>query len=117
MQKEYLLTRHSNVSVDGKNSKLKAGLIPINGVNLIFLFTSRKLNSKTAMVLARAFTTSQSADAHVILFRRIWSIAEQDTGVPVTFHHIHGVGIESIVTDGHRGQALGIFTLQSYLQI
>ena len=69
------------------------------------------------MVLAHAFTTSQSADAHVILFRRIWSIAEQDTGVPVTFHHIHSVGIKSIVTDGHRGQALGIFTLQSYLRI
>ena len=63
----------------------------------------------TAMVLARAFTTSQSADAHVILFRRIFGIAEQDTGVPVKFFHIHGTGIESVIADGHRGQALGIF--------
>jgi len=61
----------------------------------------------TAMVLARAFTTSQSADAHVILFHRICSVAEQDTGVPVKFLHIHGMGIESIIADGHRGQALG----------
>lgn len=63
------------------------------------------------MVFARAFTTSQSADAHVILFRRIFSIAEQDTGVPVRFFHIHGTGIESVIADGHRGQALGIFFL------
>lgn len=65
----------------------------------------------TAMVLARAFMTSQSADAHTILFRHIWSIAEQDTGVPVMFYHINGTGIESVVADGHRGQALGIFFL------
>ncbi|KAF8122014.1 hypothetical protein EV363DRAFT_1405257 [Boletus edulis] len=61
-----------------------------------------------SMVLARAFTTSQSADAHVFLLRRIFSIAEQDTGVPVTFFHIHGTGIESVVADGHHGQALGL---------
>jgi len=59
------------------------------------------------MVLACAFTTSQSADAHVILFCQIFEIAEVDTGVPVQFSHIHGIGIESIVADGHRGQALG----------
>ena len=65
----------------------------------------------TAMVLARAFMTSQSADAHTILFRHIWSIAEQDTGVPVMFYHINGTGIESVVADGHCSQALGIFFL------
>ncbi|KAF8545872.1 hypothetical protein OG21DRAFT_1528201, partial [Imleria badia] len=42
-----------------------------------------------SMVLARTFTTSQSADAHVILFRCIFSIVEQDTGVPVKNFHIH----------------------------
>ena len=65
----------------------------------------------TAMVLARAFTTSRSADAHTILFCHIWSIAEQDTGVPVMFYHINGTGIESVVADGHCSQALGIFFL------
>ena len=52
---------------------------------------------------------SQSADAHVILFHRIFEIAEVDTGVPVQFSHIHGIGIESVIADGHRGQALGRF--------
>ena len=61
------------------------------------------------MVLAHVFTTSQSADTHIILFRCIFSIAEQDTGVPVKFFHIHGMGIESIIADGHHGQALGVF--------
>ncbi|KAG1727710.1 hypothetical protein EDB19DRAFT_1857471 [Suillus lakei] len=61
-----------------------------------------------SVVSARAFTTSQSAEAHVILFRRIFEIAMSDTGLPVTFYHIHGCGIESIVADGHRGQGLGL---------
>lgn len=69
------------------------------------------------MVLARAFTTSQSADAHIILFRRICSIAEQDTGIPVKFFHIHGTGIESVVADGHRGQALGKLFLPSVVSL
>ena len=63
------------------------------------------------MVLAYAFTTSQSADVHVILFHCICSIAEQDTGVPVRFLHIHSMHIESVVADGHHGQALGKFFL------
>ncbi|KIK44261.1 hypothetical protein CY34DRAFT_80290 [Suillus luteus UH-Slu-Lm8-n1] len=56
----------------------------------------------------RAFTTSQSAQAHLILFQRIFQIAEDDTGVPVSFHHIHGTGYESVVADGHMGQGLGL---------
>ncbi|KAN0086061.1 hypothetical protein V8E55_007195 [Tylopilus felleus] len=54
-----------------------------------------------------ALTTSQSADAHIILFCHIFSIVKQDTGVPVEFLHIHGMGIKSVV-DGHCGQALGL---------
>ncbi|KAG9308842.1 hypothetical protein JVU11DRAFT_11472 [Chiua virens] len=64
-----------------------------------------------SMVLARAFTMSQSSDAHVILFHCISNIAEQDTGIPIKFFHIHGTGIESIIADNHCGQALGIFFL------
>ncbi|KAG1746028.1 uncharacterized protein EDB91DRAFT_1080250 [Suillus paluster] len=56
---------------------------------------------------ARAFTTSQSAQAHLILFRRIFEIAEEDTGLSVSFQHIHGTGYESVVADGHMGQGLG----------
>jgi hypothetical protein len=52
---------------------------------------------------------SQSAQAHVILFRRIFQIAEEDTGLPVSFYHIHGCGYESVVADAHMGQGLGKF--------
>ncbi|KAF8833986.1 hypothetical protein BDN67DRAFT_915867, partial [Paxillus ammoniavirescens] len=65
-------------------------------------------NHMRSVVSARAFTTSQSANAHVILFRRIFDIAREDTGIPVRFFHIHGVGIETVVADGHWGQALGL---------
>lgn len=59
------------------------------------------------VVAARAFTTSQSAAAHLILFRRIFEIVANDTGIQVSFYHIHGIGIETVVADAHRGQALG----------
>lgn len=58
--------------------------------------------------------TLQLADAHAILFRRIFDIARQDTGIPVQFFHIHGIGIESVIVDGHQGQALGRFHLVQY---
>ena len=52
--------------------------------------------------------TSQSANAHLELFKLIFSIAESDTGLPVRFRHIHGDGYETFVADSHKGQALGI---------
>lgn len=61
------------------------------------------------MTGARAFTTSQSAQAHLILSQRIFQIAEEDTGLSVSFHHIHGTGYKSVVADGHMGQGLGEF--------
>ena len=99
--------------MNGKSSKSKGGTIIINDVWVFYPFFThfQIINLISAMVLARAFTTSQSADAHVVLFRCICSIAEQDTGVPVRFLHIHGMGIESVVANGHRGQALGKFFL------
>ena len=60
-----------------------------------------------AVVVARAFTNSQSSDAHLILFRRIYEIASQDSGSSVHLHHIHGSGNKTVVADAHRGQALG----------
>jgi hypothetical protein len=56
---------------------------------------------------------SQSADAHFILFHCIFEIAEADTGTAITFHHIDGVGFESVVVDGHKGQGLGEYTVHS----
>ncbi|KIJ38133.1 hypothetical protein M422DRAFT_259286 [Sphaerobolus stellatus SS14] len=61
-----------------------------------------------SIVVARAFTTSQSAAAHQILFRRIFEIVEADTGQQVQFRHIHGAGWDTIIADEHRGQALGL---------
>ncbi|KAF8515754.1 hypothetical protein JB92DRAFT_3114722 [Gautieria morchelliformis] len=62
----------------------------------------------SAIVCARAFTTSQSEPAHYHLFKRIFEIVEHDTGRPIHFRHIHGDGIETIVADAHKGQALGL---------
>jgi hypothetical protein len=64
---------------------------------------------------ARAFTTSQSAQAHLILFQCIFQIAEEDTGLSVYFHHIHGTGYKSVVADGHMGQGLGEFFFFSFV--
>jgi hypothetical protein len=62
-----------------------------------------------AVVVARAIVTSQSADAHCILFQRIFAIAEADTALPVQFSYLHGTGIDSVTADGHRGQGLGTY--------
>ncbi|KIJ36290.1 hypothetical protein M422DRAFT_261437 [Sphaerobolus stellatus SS14] len=61
-----------------------------------------------AVVVARAFTTSQSAAAHHIRFKRIFEIVKADTGQQVQFRHIHGTGWDTIIADEHRGQALGL---------
>ncbi|KAG6374578.1 hypothetical protein JVT61DRAFT_3932 [Boletus reticuloceps] len=60
-----------------------------------------------SIVVAHAFTTSESAAAHLILFTRIFEIVKHDTGLEVLFNYISGHGIQSVVADGHRGQALG----------
>ncbi|KIJ53896.1 hypothetical protein M422DRAFT_242163 [Sphaerobolus stellatus SS14] len=61
-----------------------------------------------SIVVARAYITSQSADAHLILFRRIFDVMKEDTGCAVRFRHIHSEGIETVTADQHRGQALGL---------
>ncbi|KAF8573740.1 hypothetical protein K439DRAFT_1624842 [Ramaria rubella] len=61
-----------------------------------------------SIVVARAFTTSQSPEAHHILFNRIFAIVHEDTGQTVQFRHIHGVGFDTFMADGHIGQALGL---------
>jgi hypothetical protein len=66
-----------------------------------------------AVVSVRVFTTSQSAEAHLILFKRIFEIATSDTNIPVQFHHIHGDGFLVWIADAHKGQALGEFRFQN----
>ncbi|KAJ7265241.1 hypothetical protein C8J57DRAFT_1069413, partial [Mycena rebaudengoi] len=66
-----------------------------------------ELDNMKSVIGTRAFTTSQSAEAHVILYTRIFEIAFGDTGLPCRFRHIHGEGFELWITDSHKGQALG----------
>ncbi|KIJ26707.1 hypothetical protein M422DRAFT_272219 [Sphaerobolus stellatus SS14] len=72
----------------------------------IWLHSAQYVN--TEIVVARAFTTSQTAEAHKLLFSRIFDIMEQDTGETVHFQYIHGTGYEISMADGHKGQALGL---------
>lgn len=66
------------------------------------------------MALARVFTTSQSAEAHFRLFKELFRIVEEDTGLPVLFRHLHSltldthVGLELVGADQHLGQAKGM---------
>ncbi|KAF8578686.1 hypothetical protein K439DRAFT_1621146 [Ramaria rubella] len=59
-----------------------------------------------SIVCARVFVTSGSAPAHLAMFKLVFKIAEDDTGVAVKFKHIHGSGYEVMVADAHKGQAL-----------
>ena len=52
------------------------------------------------IIVAHAFTTSQSAAAHNILFRLIFSIVEKDTSWPLWFCHIDSNGIDTFMVDG-----------------
>lgn len=65
-----------------------------------------------ATILTRAFTTSQSAEAHFILFTRIFHFAGLDTNLAPRFRHIHSHGCSVWMADAHKGQALGM--LQDY---
>ncbi|KZV94541.1 hypothetical protein EXIGLDRAFT_748607 [Exidia glandulosa HHB12029] len=67
-----------------------------------------------SVTLCRAFITSQTAEAHQLLFREIFRIAEQDTGRSAQFRHLHGRGLEIVTADEHKGQAkgLGLFLVE-----
>ncbi|KAG2346777.1 hypothetical protein BDR05DRAFT_997176 [Suillus weaverae] len=73
-----------------------------------FEIESWNTEHQQSVVSSRAFTTSQSAKAHLILFERIFEIASTDTGLPVSFSHIHGCGFETVIADSHKGQGLGL---------
>ncbi|KAJ7815996.1 hypothetical protein B0H13DRAFT_2460922 [Mycena leptocephala] len=79
----------------------------LNGKWQEFEMETWELNGMKSVIGTRAFTTSQSTEAHVILFTRIFEIAFEDTGIPCRFRHIHGEGFELWITDSHKGQALG----------
>ncbi|KAG1819692.1 uncharacterized protein BJ212DRAFT_1298130 [Suillus subaureus] len=66
-----------------------------------FEFESWDIAHMKSIIGARAFTTSQSAQAHFILFQQIFEIASADTG------------IQTIIADGHKGQGLSLGILHS----
>ncbi|EJD42614.1 hypothetical protein AURDEDRAFT_168425 [Auricularia subglabra TFB-10046 SS5] len=66
-----------------------------------------------SVTLCRAFMTSMSAEAHLVLYRELFKIAEHDTGQKPCFHHLHGDGFEIWTADDDKGHALG---LGMYLQ-
>lgn len=97
----------------GRNLRLNPGMLTQCDVNsLLLLFFKPSIHIFTAIVSVRIFTTSQSAEAHLILFKRIFEIATLDTNIPVHFHHIHGDGFLVWIADAHKGQALGEFKAQ-----
>ncbi|KIJ40774.1 hypothetical protein M422DRAFT_256193 [Sphaerobolus stellatus SS14] len=60
-----------------------------------------------SVIVSWAFITSQSAAAHLLLFKCIFQVAEVDTGKPFRIRHIHGDGLDSVTADEHWGQAVG----------
>ncbi|KAJ7778963.1 hypothetical protein B0H16DRAFT_1838049 [Mycena metata] len=95
-----LLLRSKHLSLDTAFKRL-------NGKWQEFEMETWELNRMKSGIGTRAFTTSQSAQAHLILFTRIFEIAHADTGIPCRFRHIHGQDYELWITDSHKGQALG----------
>lgn len=104
----------STGSMAGRNMSSNFGMASTCAVGF-FISHSCKPNAQiffsTAFVGCRAFTTSQSAGAHLILHRMMFEIAEADTGQSVKFRYLHGSGYDTWSADAHKGQALGEFRL------
>ncbi|KAF8833796.1 hypothetical protein BDN67DRAFT_998876 [Paxillus ammoniavirescens] len=102
-----MTTRMSQQLMDAKRISIDTSFKRAQGWQE-FEIESWDVDCQRSVVGARAFTTSQTAKAHLILFQQIFKIAYADTGIPVRFRHIHGDGIESVVADSHKGQGLGL---------
>ncbi|KAJ7159144.1 hypothetical protein C8R43DRAFT_882333 [Mycena crocata] len=102
-----MLCSMSALLMQAKKLSLDTAFKRLNGKWQEFEMESWALKNMRSVVGTRAFTTSQSAQAHLILFTRIFEIAAADTGTPCRFRHIHGEGFEIWITDAHKGQALG----------
>ncbi|KAJ6554288.1 hypothetical protein B0H19DRAFT_1029451 [Mycena capillaripes] len=102
-----MLRSMSELLMRSKKLALDTAFKRVNGKWQEFEMETWEGNQMRSVIGTRAFTTSQSAQAHVILFTRIFEIAHGDTGIPCRFRHIHGEGFELWITDSHKGQALG----------
>ncbi|KAJ7234827.1 hypothetical protein C8J57DRAFT_1531331 [Mycena rebaudengoi] len=102
-----MLQSMSSFLMRSKKLSLDTAFKRLSGKWQEFEMETWELDNMKSVIGTRAFTTSQSAEAHVILFTRIFEIAFGDTGLPCRFRHIHGKGFELWITDSHKGQALG----------
>ncbi|KAJ7242720.1 hypothetical protein C8J57DRAFT_1526083 [Mycena rebaudengoi] len=102
-----MLQSMSSFLMRSKKLSLDTAFKRLSGKWQEFEMETWELDNMKSVIGTRAFTTSQSAEAHVILFTRIFEIAFGDTGLPCRFRHIHGEGFELWITDSHKGQALG----------
>ncbi|KAJ7860303.1 hypothetical protein B0H13DRAFT_2569623 [Mycena leptocephala] len=101
-----MLRSMSALLVHSKKLSLDTAFKRLSGKWQEFEMETWELDRMKSVIGTRAFTTSQSAEAHLILFTRIFEIAFEDTGVSCRFRHIHGEGFELWITDAHKGQAL-----------
>ncbi|KAJ6452183.1 hypothetical protein C8R47DRAFT_998159 [Mycena vitilis] len=102
-----MLRSMSALLMQSKKLSLDTAFKRLNGKWQEFEMETWELDRMKSVIGTRAFTTSQSAEAHLILFTRIFEIAFADTGIPCRFRHIHGDGFELWIMDSHKGQALG----------
>lgn len=64
-------------------------------------------NSQRSISVCRAFTTSESAEAHQRLFEEGDFIVKLDTETPLQFYYLHHEDWQVITMDEHKGQVLG----------
>ncbi|KAF7333761.1 hypothetical protein MVEN_02332800 [Mycena venus] len=105
---QYVRCAEKHTLEDGTIFYLVISFKRLSGKWQEFEMETWELDRMKSVIGTRAFTASQSAEAHLILFTRIFEIAFEDTGVSCRFRHIHGEGFELWITDAHKGQALGV---------
>ncbi|EJD45935.1 hypothetical protein AURDEDRAFT_164998 [Auricularia subglabra TFB-10046 SS5] len=68
-----------------------------------------------SVTVGRAFLNSLTADAHFELFKCLDSIIKTDCGSHIQFSYLHGRGWDTVHTDQHKGQAMGIGMFAAWL--
>ncbi|EJD45215.1 hypothetical protein AURDEDRAFT_165761 [Auricularia subglabra TFB-10046 SS5] len=68
-----------------------------------------------SVTVGRAFLNSLTADAHFELFKCLDSIIKTDCDSHIQFSYLHGRGWDTVHTDQHKGQAMGIGMFAAWL--
>ncbi|EJD37548.1 hypothetical protein AURDEDRAFT_173406 [Auricularia subglabra TFB-10046 SS5] len=63
-------------------------------------------SSNRSISCGRVFLTALTADAHLLVFKKIYSIVEEDCGSGLRFAYMHGSGWDTVAADEHSGEAL-----------